>query len=258
MRKISWLDPTLRQADTVQVMVQVHQGKLSPEAAEEWAKANGRPPFVPAIGSAPNPMEKADWPFTLAAAWILTREPIQALKASMEYEFWGRVLCRDSRKQQAQTDLWHQLRSGRAHATGVKAGSEERVAIRAVEWNDLTWMRFGTGDIISFRGGRSAVYQDVRIEARDIYRLRPVRKPSEVKAAATAAAETRCRQALVELMRADPGNPIPKETLKLKFPGVGGRGFERVFAEAAEEAPAPAWRAKGRRKKAAPVNATPK
>jgi len=182
MRKISWLDPTLRQADTVQVMVQVHQGKLSPEAAEEWAKANGRPPFVPAIGSAPNPMEKADWPFTLAAAWILTREPIQALKASMEYEFWGR----DSRKQQAQTDLWHQLRSGQAHATGVKAGSEERVAIRAVEWNDLTWMRFGTGDIISFRGGRSAVYQDVRIEARDIYRLWPELKPSEVKAATTA------------------------------------------------------------------------
>ena len=102
MWKISWLDPTLRQADTVQVMVQVHQGKLSPEAAEEWAKANGRPPFVPAVGSAPNPMEKADWPFTLAAAWILTREPIQALKASMEYEFWGRALCRDSRKQQAQ------------------------------------------------------------------------------------------------------------------------------------------------------------
>ena len=254
---INWLDPKRRQADAIRIMMQVHRGALTPEGAEEWAKANGRPPFVPAIGAAPNLMEKSAWPIPLAAAWILTREPVEALNAWQAYKVWGRALCRDNRMYQAQTELWHQLSCGEAHATGVKPGTEERVAIPAVEWNDFTWMRIGDAAIISFHGSRRPVYLDILVEARDIYALWPKPKPSAVKAAAATAEEGRCRAALVLRMRAAPTTPVPKSLFRGEFPQLRRRAFERAYAAAAEKANAPAWRAPGRRKKRAPEIATP-
>jgi hypothetical protein len=113
--------------------------------------------------------------------------------------------------------------------------------------------RVGDVDLISFLCGRDAVYQDVLIDAGDIYRLWPATRPSADKAASIMAQESRCRAALVLRMRAAAENPIPKRTLKQDFPQLGTRAFNRAFVEAAEEAKTPAWLAPGRRKKAAPL-----
>ncbi len=257
MSEINRLDPASPKASVVDVKERVHRGELTPDQAEDWAKTHGHRPFVRPVGAEPNPAEKSAWPFTLAAAWILTRDVEEAFKLWRSHKFWGRALWQEAPWHKAQTELWHRLACGQAHATGIKPGATKRVAIPAVEWSDLTWMRIGQVDLISFQRGRSAVYRDVLIVAVDVYRFWPRPKPSALEAASTIADEVRCKAALVEVMRADPGNPIPKETLKLKFPGVSGHGFDRAFAEAAKEAPAPAWCAPGRRKKAAPVIATP-
>ncbi len=266
MSGINWLDLSSPVASASVVLALVRHGELTPEQAEEWAKANGRAPFVSSIGAEPNPTEKSAWPFTLAAAWILTRDTDEAFKLWLSYKFWGRALWQkeigdEIEKKpwhEAQTQLWRRLSCGQAHATGIKPGVSERVAIPAVEWTDLTWVRHGDNDFVSFRGGHSAVYQNVLIEAADMYRHWPPLKASEVKAAATAAAEIRCRAALVQKMRASPASRVPKKALRLEFPDVSERGFERAFAEAAEEANAPAWRAPGRPKKLAAKNAAPK
>jgi len=90
MSGIGWLDPQSPDADVIRIMVQVHRGELTPDAAEDWAKANGRPPFVGAIGASPNPMETSAWPFMLGCGKV-----------------WGRALWRDAPWHEVQTQCYY-------------------------------------------------------------------------------------------------------------------------------------------------------
>jgi hypothetical protein len=78
----------------------------------------------------------------------------------------------------------------------------------------------------------------------------PARKAASVgaeKVRTTIASENDCRLALVQLMKAQPDNPIAKSELRKQFPQVSARGWNRVYRAAATEANAPAWSAPGRR-----------
>jgi hypothetical protein len=86
--------------------------------------------------------------------------------------------------------------------------------------------------------------------ARTLCAAEPARKAASVgaeKVRTTIASENDCRLALVQLMKAQPDNPIAKSELRKQFPQVSARGWNRVYRAAATEANAPAWSAPGRR-----------
>jgi hypothetical protein len=56
-------------------------GRMTPEQAEDWAKANGYGPLVPQTDdTASEFIAERYWPFALAMAWIATRDGAAAVR----------------------------------------------------------------------------------------------------------------------------------------------------------------------------------
>jgi hypothetical protein len=167
------------------------------------------------------------------------------------------------------------LGEGRIQAFGQPAQGGERVEIGAVKWIDLRIMMSAQRDEVRNANG-SYAYHDTRIAAAQMrelwfseprsYPAKPPEPdvateqesgngPASVEASATdsasarQAAERACQQELERLMRAAPDAPIAKAELRLSFPGVSDRAFDRAFTQAAVNTKSPEWTKAGRRKK---------
>src|ERR1017187_3085278 len=86
----SWLTPEDPQWELVAVITRVRSGAMTPEQAEDWAKAKGYDPFVPPTdNTASGFLAERYWPFALAMAWIATRDEAAAVRLWAEYKTWG-------------------------------------------------------------------------------------------------------------------------------------------------------------------------
>lgn len=246
---ISWVkDP--RSLALIRAIERVHRGESTPEQAEVWAAESGEPPFVRlADAEAFRSFDASYWHFFLAAAWIVFRGRETATNAWLRHKFWGRAVWLGEPWHEAVQDLQRQLTSGNLAATGIRPGTNKRLPIQTVEWNDLSWQRIGKVDLLTFRGGREPVYTDVLLPAKDVQVLWRAQSRAVERVSTTAAAEAGCRSRLVELMRSDPSKPIPKSKLRGSFPGLPQRAFDRAYRVAVGEANAPSWSAAGRRPK---------
>jgi hypothetical protein len=56
-------------------------------------------------------------------------------------------------------------------------------------------------------------------------------------------------KALMDCMRADPNDPVPKGKLREDFPGITERAFDRLFSHASRETDCAAWSKAGRRRR---------
>jgi hypothetical protein len=222
------------------------------DAIEVWARAEG----YGALFRLPNDLEKAVilhawWPIPLAAAWWLRRDPDDAVDAWVRQKNWGIDLWRSADWAGAQQAIWEALKSEQLNATGSQEFDGVATPIDALEWQSLTWKRPGPVDVITRRRTLSPAYYDVLVDARQCRRLWPRESAAVKRQHQTIAAETRCRQALENLMRLHPGAPISKDELK-QYPecsGVGRNGFNRAFVAAVRNSGAAAWSRAGRRSK---------
>jgi hypothetical protein len=189
--------------------------------------------------------EQANWPFFLAAAWVVFRDRDQAIEAWIEHRLSGQHAPAERFVDEVRV-LVVQLRKGTLIASGIKPGQQQRTEISSLEWEDLTWKRWGFANLLTFRNNRKPNYVDIMVPARTVLtRWKP--RGKERNAVSSSAVEKRCRAKLVDIMRQSPLTPIPKAELKKEFP-IPDRGFDRAFSEAAKESGCPAWSAAGRRK----------
>jgi hypothetical protein len=141
----SWLTPHDPQWDLIAVMTQVRSGALTPDQAEEWAKANGYGPFVPEAND--NFIAERYWPFALAMAWIATREEAAAVRLWGGYKTWGtRQYELDDRLAPARDLLLKELRKGELVASGRANWQGPHEAAPTIVWLDLHLVRYGSHD----------------------------------------------------------------------------------------------------------------
>jgi hypothetical protein len=240
----SRLTPHDPQWDLIAVMTQVRSGALTPDQAEEWAKANGYGPFVPEVND--DFIAERYWPFALAMAWIATREAA-ALRLWGGYKTWGtRQYELDDRLAPARDALLTELRKGELVASGRPNWQGPHEAAPVIAWLDLHLVRYGSHDRFCREDG-SVAYFDVVLDGRQIQAKWARPRPGETKVRQTVASEADAVRRLTQMMRESPNEPIPKAQLKLLFESISGRAFERAFSKAVTKADAPAWSASGRR-----------
>jgi hypothetical protein len=225
------------------------RGEITLEQAESWVAENGCETIEHALQRASSAtFDEAAWPFFLAAAWVVSRDPKQAVEAWTRYRLWGRRLWRAESWNPVVEIILHQLRIGSLKATAIKSGERGRSEVPAVEWNDLVWKRVGFADIVAFRDSPVPVYENLLVPAADVRRLWPPEGKAEAKAKFTVANEGDCEKQLIILMREDPTQPVVKAILRDRFPQVSARGFARAYRKAALAEGCEAWIAPGRRK----------
>jgi hypothetical protein len=116
------------------------RGEITLEQAESWVAENGCETIEHALQRASSAtFDEAAWPFFLAAAWVVSRDPKQAVEAWTRYRLWGRRLWRAESWNPVVEIILHQLRIGSLKATAIKSGERGRSEVPAVEWNDLVW-----------------------------------------------------------------------------------------------------------------------
>jgi hypothetical protein len=77
----------------------------------------------------------------------------------------------------------------------------------------------------------------------------PAETPAMKRAREKKEREQACLTALVERMRADPHDPVPKGKLRKNFPLISERAFGALFSQATREPGCAAWSKSGRRRK---------
>ena len=100
--------------------------------------------------------------------------------------------------------------------------------------------------------GHERVLLDIRLSRKDVLRQWPDDQAiTPPRGVGTIAVENGCRLWLINLMKANPNNPRPKEVIreeaKARFPNLGKRGFDRAWAAAISQTGAEKWSAPGRR-----------
>ena len=245
----AWLPLDFAQRPLVELIDQVRRGELTPDEAAIRAQELG-------VGVPDRPcrtdfeaFKKEHWPLALAVAWIMSRDEDEAVRKWVSYKIYGRAVWRLNSWAKGWRELREVLDSNRITATGVSPKSEHRSEIPAVEWRDLTWEREGNVDFLSFEHGRSArrFHDTVVSHAAIVNHWKPA-TAAEKRTAQTVAAETACKDRLVEIMRANPTRPTPKAECQREF-NLPRRAFDRAYRKAAGEAGATAWIAAGRRRK---------
>ena len=77
----------------------------------------------------------------------------------------------------------------------------------------------------------------------------PAETPAMKRAREKKEREQACLTTLVERMRADPNDPVPKVKLRKNFPGISSRAFGALFSQATREPGCAAWSKAGRRRR---------
>jgi len=114
------------------------------------------------------------------------------------------------------------------------------------EWIDLRIQQRGSYDEVR-RADGSIAYREVKIAATMMHKEWPAETPATTGARQKQEQESACLKAVMELMRAEPNEPIAKETLRAKFVGVSERAFDKLYTQAVRETGAAAWSKGGRR-----------
>jgi hypothetical protein len=112
----------------------------------------------------------------------------------------------------------------------------------------LRILKRGLFDLVAAADGAVA-YSMVRIDKGSVLREWPVEAPSASAGRQKRKRERACLDALKERMKAKPTEPTAKRKLRSEFPDVSERAFNLLFAMAARESGAVAWRAAGRRRR---------
>jgi hypothetical protein len=77
----------------------------------------------------------------------------------------------------------------------------------------------------------------------------PAESPAMKRAREKQELERACLKTLMERMRADPNNPVPKAELRKDFPGITKRAFGPLFSQASRETGCSAWSKAGPRRR---------
>ena len=206
------------------------------------------------------------WPIGLCVAWVLGGDPSEATQLYARHRLGNGVIHVDGWVG-ARTSLLRALTAGKIEALGVRPDDDQRVSIPAHEWIDLRIQQRGPYDEVG-RADGSIAYRDVKVasagmraewpapeaakaEAPDKQESEAVERPAETPAMKRARDrhenERACQEALMERMRANPNDPVPKGKLRLEFPEVSGRAFHQLFRQAVRETRCFAWSKAGRR-----------
>jgi hypothetical protein len=189
--------------------------------------------------------EEPFWPIGLCVAWALRPDVSEAIVLYARHRVGLGVRKVDGWRE-AQAMLLRALVDARIKASGLRPNEGKRVFVPALEWIDLSIVQRGQFDEVKRPDG-SIAYRDVRIEAAE---LRREWQP-ETAAARTLreqmAREKDCLNALIERMRENPNDPVPKWVLVTQFPGLSERTFGRLYSQAARDGGSGAWVKGGRR-----------
>jgi hypothetical protein len=187
----------------------------------------------------------AFWPIGLCVAWVLGGDPSEAAQLYARHRLGMGVIHVDDWVR-ARTSLLRALTEGKIEALGVRPDDDPRVSIPAQEWIDLRIQQRGPYDEVG-RADGSIAYRDVRIAAALMKMEWPAATPATNRARDQQENERACQKALMERMRANPNDPVPKKKLRLEFPEVSGRAFHQLFRQAVRETQCLAWSSAGRR-----------
>jgi hypothetical protein len=235
------------QVDWLLKVGEVSRGEVTPSEAEHWAEENGSKTCrLEFVRQAAADFDAAHWPFFLAAAWVAFREQVRAIEAWTEHRLWGQH-SPDERLTDAARTLIVRLREGKLVASGIEPGQQERTEISALNWVDLTWERWASANVFTFRHNGEPNYVEVFVPSPTVRKLWKPKGAAEEKMASSIAAENACEAKLIDIMRKNPTTPATKEGLKKQF-AISARSFDRAYAQAVKKSDCPAWGAAGRRK----------
>jgi hypothetical protein len=72
---INWLSDDSLHRDVIDIIQRVQRSQMTPDEAEEWARAHVHVSFVATPETlSSNPIEAPYWPIPLTVAWIFARE----------------------------------------------------------------------------------------------------------------------------------------------------------------------------------------
>jgi hypothetical protein len=135
----------------------------------------------------------------------------------------------------------------------VKDGAPEKPGIRGGELPALAPAAKGPNDKQLGEGSESPAETAAMEKAPEKQGIKAGEPPAETPAMKRAREkqepERACLKTLIERMRADPNNPIPKAELRKDFPGISERAFDRLFSYASQETGCAAWSKAGPRRR---------
>jgi len=190
-------------------------------------------------------IENPYWPIGLCVAWMLGRGQSEAVRLYARHRL-GMEVRQVEGWADARTKLLYALAGGQIEAWGVRPKDGPRVMIAPQEWIDLRIQQRGSYDEVR-RADGSIAYREVKIAATMMHKEWPAETPATTGARQKQEQESACLKAVMELMRAEPNEPIAKETLRAKFVGVSERAFDKLYTLAVRETGAAAWSKGGRR-----------
>jgi hypothetical protein len=220
-----------------------HPKTVDAETDEPWRYMDRR------IGDAFSTFEEPRWTLGDTARWVAerTREAVNGLSIDEE------------RLPDITNEIQEALAAGQVRSFAHTPNDPVPRELPSETWavyqlviearNGLLW-------IVPFRCSGSPnddpALLDMRLSREDVLRRWPDDKattPSRVLG--TVGTENACRLWLTELMKTNPNNPQPKETVRQtaekRFPKLGKRAFDRAWAAAISHAAADKWSAPGRR-----------
>lgn len=256
------------------ILEKLYGGEVSLSQAEREAREHDLGPLTTeADPSVFDPMAEVFWTPLMAVAWITFRDVDRVRWATDEYRMqWTyfkphkkgpkttyEIIAYSAanrrhldtniganRKFEMTVDeaievLTRALRDGRVEATGIRRDEGERKCIQPMHWTDLRL--FENRESQDTVGSKNNHWRAVRLSQKTVI---SIWQPPKT----TIAAERTCEKKLIELMKASPDKPIPKERMRQDhFPDLSKRSFERAYTKAVMESGATKWSASGRRSK---------